>query len=330
MFIPNICIMSMMKELKSKIKQAHQMRLAADAHASIENYDAAIDISHEIAQIGLPPNFDESRAGPQSGKLLKAREMAKDRINFLEKSRCHYQLNMDYMNTQSFSNGILFYPGAYTDFGPLSFFAQVKGIRQVVYADRIPIHPSFLKDSLKKHLPDFTISGFRPLLFDELLHSPFRVQVLRKMVQTADKLKAEAEKQITKSVYKNDDVIDDYLIPGVQMYITRKGKTVVFTYFFEEGAAVFNSLMRSGYDETVFVLQDHGIIGPHFGGESPLYQSLKKSGNLPGFLLVSMGATRPWPGYKAVNPPLYIKRGQMHQYMRVIFRREDMPAAFNG
>ena len=107
------------------------------------------------------------------------------------------------------------------------------------------------------------------------------------------------------------------------MKISRNGKSVDFTYFIEEGSRVYQSLSDDKYDEKIFVLQDHGMVGPHFGGESELYTQLRDSGKLPGYIFAAMGNTTPWPGYESVNPPLYLKRGQMHRYMRVVFRRQD-------
>jgi hypothetical protein len=106
--------MSITRELKSKITLAHSLRLAAEARARYENYDTALDIFSQIEEIESPHLFDESKANLLFRKLQKTRVLAKERI--LGKSRRHYQINLNYMNTQSFSNGLLFNPGACVDF----------------------------------------------------------------------------------------------------------------------------------------------------------------------------------------------------------------------
>jgi hypothetical protein len=314
--------MSPLKELRSKIALAHSLRLDADAQGSLENHEAAIELYNRIKAIEYTSPVVGNTATQLFKKLEKAGDLARDRIDFLEKSRSHYRMNLEYLNSQGFTNGLLFYPGAGFDFGPLSFFSQVEGVRHVVYADLLAFNQAKLKNTIEKNLPDFTVSDFEPLTFDELLKGPFRNQAIKRMDKIIVKLKDEVEEIIMDPKYKTR-AIDDYLVPGVKMKISKNGKTVDFTYFFDEGAAVYKTLLNQNHDARIFVLQDHGFVGPHFGGESDLYQKLKASDRLPEFLYVSMVGTTPWPDYESVNPPLYIKRGQMYNRMRVVFKRQD-------
>ena len=202
-------------------------------------------------------------------------------------------------------NAILFYPGAYTDYGPLDMLVtpneagMIAGAITAIYVDYWITQEKIIEfgDKIRRH---YSV-GF-PIVFD-LSPSDFGLKSLDAFYPKTWTLK---QKEFYQP--KGQTVL------GKRLYFHELNLTLL--YLVAEAIQVYKIIQRCNVYPNMVVLQEHGMVGlwTEFGGESLLYKASRKK---PKFLYVAKN-TIPWPNYHAVSET-QVDIGQMHNHERRIY-----------
>ena len=243
----------------------------------------------------------------------------------------------DYFARTIYANGILYYPGAGRDYGPLRLFAEHGHFSTVIHADwcvdqqeanrfvrSIP-NWRLVDEPMPLSPEDFGVDDWRRCWARELLQP-----LLDWNDGDADTFSDEDWEYI----HEHRDgltVVDAETYPSPEIasafkanLVSPEGLSLEFIFMATEAVQTYFVMAEAGYAPTAVVLQDHGngwAGRPMFGGEGELYERAPKAGALPQMLFVAKN-TVPWPDYERVTD-WRVYEGQMHNHPRAIFVRRD-------
>jgi hypothetical protein len=183
------------------------------------------------------------------------------------------------------SEGLLFYPGSGTDFGPLKLFGEHWSQAAVVYAD----------------------SGRGIEQISAMLHAIPGLSVQPGSILTAPDVPESGSLELR---------------PALRASLrSAAGSTIEFFYLKDDALEALKALIRTGRPPTAVVLQDHGFGGAtyRFGGDSSLYEAARRVATPPQTLFVAENSD-PWPGYEQASD-FELFEGQEHGHKRAVFVR---------
>ena len=203
---------------------------------------------------------------------------------------------------EEFRGCTLFYPGAFTDTGPINLFLtdrknnQVGGeTRSAYYCDTAVDQQMYIKNHFARY--------YGRLDYPQIINlypQDFRLESWVKLTGTS--------LQSSSFAFRMELQID-LDVTGILFYM---GTEAIRTYKF-----IFQRMRAP----TVLILQDHGYGGCYFGGNSELFKCANRMKKLPNHLFVERH-TDPWEGYEQVTQFVPAK-GAMYEefHERAIFKK---------
>ncbi len=219
----------------------------------------------------------------------------------------------------------LYYPGAYTDTGPLDLIMRSRSesasqpfdsFATAIYVD-IAITPEAIEQVIHRIKHNYST---RTVLVSEILPADFGA------FRYADFLP------------KEDDTFYESVPNYAQLYAAEHDEFFGLRAFFPElqlnliylkaeGIQAYRTLQKAKIFPNIVVLQDHGPWGYQYAtfyGECLLYKAAKK---LPRFLYQATEGEA-WPGYEQISEG-YCDEGQEHRYERCLSARKTVIAEIN-
>jgi hypothetical protein len=204
-----------------------------------------------------------------------------------------------YLENNQNPNGILYYPGSGSDFGPFKLFTEAGQYSTVIYADYLTKHDDAL--SLLNSIPGWQLAG--PV----------------KDIQPSD-LNITSWDECWPRSPRARNFANPETAYGIEAQMqSETGLKARFIFLATEAIQTYSVLVNAGFTPTALVLQDHGFGGnwTRFCGEgSPLYRNVQKSHTNP--LLLSRDP--PYPGYEKITDHIAYE-GSMHGHSRALFCR---------
>ena len=203
-------------------------------------------------------------------------------------------------NKEQFSNlgNILYYPGAFTDFGPMKFFFENSSIDTVIYTDYM-ITREILEESIQNFINDFDNRDsiiITPNVFNKNNWNEFWPE------------------QTNEGINNAFGIEYNFLVNNV--------KKCRFIYLVTEAIKTYSILLECNLVPDVIVLQDHSSGGnwTRFGGDSPLYRM--SINNLPNYIFIEpKGNTEPWKPFTQITDSFEIP-GAMHNNRRALYKQK--------
>lgn len=203
---------------------------------------------------------------------------------------------------------VLYYPGAFEDFGLIEFFLNNSSIDTFIYTDYTPDKidiqsglNSFIKHSFLRHPMRLEPAFFNKKNWDEFWSDDED----SKFFGHPNNAKA----------YKYDLESDN-------------GKLFTLIYLFTDAIETYKIICENNFIPDVIVLQDHGTGGnySYFGGAqgdekvpSKLYNYAEP--HLPEYIFMEPESnTTIWPGYEIITNQIELK-GPMHKNKRALYKR---------
>ena len=214
-----------------------------------------------------------------------------------------------YLQNQNLTNGLLYYPGAGTDYGPLCLFATNTRLSGVVYTDY----------GIGSEEAERFLAGIPEWNLDHM--DKLEPSYIGK--ETWDEFWPE----LTRSrLYRN----------SMSAYCRRShlsnvsGRSLQLIYLATEAVKTYSIMIESGIVPTAMVLQDHGFDGnwTHFRPGGALHEAAIQLDAFPHLLFVGDNST-PWPGYEQVSDWV-VYEGQMHRHARALYKLTDRELARTG
>ena len=218
-----------------------------------------------------------------------------------------------------FASRILYYPGSATDGHPISVFGKAHAVHCFVYADsgfsKAELERQLTNPADHEHPMGYSLLSLVDVAERELTprgwtpHATLTPDSDRHFATTRP---PEGPFAIFAVLERNPDRNDDH------------GPTrLAILHIGGDGYATFDALFcqKNSRLPYAILLQDHGFGGnwnrDGFGSDSLLWRlAQQKGGEMPKWLLVATGNTRPWPDYHEVSAPSY---GGMHNVPRSLF-----------
>jgi hypothetical protein len=203
---------------------------------------------------------------------------------------------------------IVYYPGADNDYGPMELFSQNSFVKKIIYCD-------FGKnDNWQNRIEDLIINA-------GLTNNGSPIHLFPEDFGCNN----------WHSFFPEDNDSLEYL-DSTNAFIfkytllTKYNQELEFYYFNTEAVETYKILLKNKLRPNLIVLQNHGMIGPHVGGDSLLYVNAQNT--LPKFLYVAEG-TQAWNGYHRISD-YSVRRGSLHGHSRALFeikpkRTENTP-----
>lgn len=208
----------------------------------------------------------------------------------------------EYLRMNPVPGGLLYYPGSYTDTGPMKLFYEFGEVNRFLHADYLAMKgealgtTQWLWEKYERKVTDLGLETFGAGSWEDFWDPQIRER-------------------------RRDNIQKSH---GVRQEVRTgpAGEQVDFIFLHVDAIGAWKHLVRAGYKPDVVVLQDHGFGGNwgHFGGEREFYRAVQQAGHWPEYLLVADN-TRPWPGYRAMSSSGH-QAGQMHGHHRAIYRRD--------
>ena len=210
----------------------------------------------------------------------------------------------DYLRRRPQSNGVLYYPGSGTDWGPLNLFGIHEQIATAIYVDY-----TITNAAARQFLT--TIPGWL-----DVAAMPEDVQPDYLGVDSWDRCWSD-EPDARRFAHPDRAF-------GLLSRVASQTAKLEVIFLATEAIQTYSLLLRRGLGASVVVLQDHGfgLNWSSFGGDSVLYRVNHQQ--LPDLLLVGEN-TVPWPEYHQVSDYAVIE-GQQHDHPRALFAREGRHA----
>jgi hypothetical protein len=201
----------------------------------------------------------------------------------------------------------LFYPGGFTDYGPLDLLVNHSSSAEALSNGIVAIYADYwmtfdvLDQFVHKLIRRYQAECNEPI---ELTPQDFRVKSI-------DAFYPKAWSDHQRNFYKEANQTQlgfRYFFPTINLTLIYLKADAIETYKILEKAKIYPNFV---------VLQDHGGFGGgwvDFGGESALYKAVKLK---PQYLYVADN-TEVWPGYLQVTEG-FRDEGQMHNFSRVLY-----------
>ena len=193
---------------------------------------------------------------------------------------------------------ILYYPGAFSDFGPMTFFFENSSIDTVIYTD-YGITRERIKERIQNYINDFKYQ-------DPIIITP---NVFNK--NSWDEFWPEQTNEGKSNAF------------GLEYnFLVNNDKKCRFIYLATEAIKTYSILLECNLVPAVIVLQDHGMGGnwTYFGGDSPLYRLAVN--NLPKYIFLEPNSnTKPWKSYSKITKAFNLP-GALHNNRRALYTRK--------
>jgi hypothetical protein len=223
-------------------------------------------------------------------------------INRTEESTVYHEFTSTLKSEikEKFSNlgKILYYPGAFSDFGPMKFFFENSSIDTVIYTDYM-ITREILEERIQNFINDFNNRDsiiITPNVFNKNNWNEFWPEQTNKGINNAF---------------------------GIEYnFLVNKDKKCRFIYLATEAIKTYSILLECNLVPAVIVLQDHGMGGnwTYFGGDSPLYRLAVN--NLPKYIFLEPNSnTKPWKSYSKITEAFNLP-GALHNNRRALYTRK--------
>lgn len=205
----------------------------------------------------------------------------------------------EYLRSRPAKHGVLFYPGAGTDWGPLTLFGSHRQITKAICVD-YAIREDEARAALSR------LQGWRTTAMEAL--TPDYLGISR-----------------WEESWPGDPAAQRFAQPsnafGFVCSVAGEAGTVELVFLATEATRTYSLLLERSIRPSVIVLQDHGfgLNWARFGGASPLYEASRPPEMLPAHLLVAEN-TLPWPGYGQASSYSHMSE-QMHDHARAVFAR---------
>lgn len=204
----------------------------------------------------------------------------------------------------------IFYPGGFTDFGPLDLFLGPNGYG-CTHGHITAVYADYLIDSeqIRKFAGQVRsrYQAEEPIV-SELQAADFGAQKISDFYPKAPAEWSEEEERLYRPAEQK--------VLGCRFFYRTINLTLI--YLQAEATKVYKALNKINLIPNIAVLTEHGYGGfwTQLDGDSVLYNAVTKK---PTFLYVQENA-RPWPGYERISD-WFVDEGQMHHFKRSLYRR---------